>query len=303
MKARTLPVIVNSSSGKGCRPEDIEALEKTFRDAGAEATIYPARDGAEMLSIAKRVVDEGHPVVVAGGGDGTVSAVASMVAGSQSALGVLPLGTLNHFAKDLGISLTPDEAAQVIVANHQVEVDIGEVNGRTFINNSSLGLYPTMVVIREKRRRELGWSKWRALVGATLTVLRRHAMLHVRLCHDGGNFERRTPLVFVGNNEYKREGFEAGSRERLDGGLLSIYLTRRHGRRGLLTLAMRALFGRLEPAVDFEQLNAGSVTIATKHRRPLVATDGEVTVMDAPLEYRIRPRALRVIVPAPQLSA
>jgi diacylglycerol kinase family enzyme len=299
LKPAALPVIVNGAAGKGCSPADIEALREVFRAAGVEATLYPARSGTEMLAIAKRVVQEGHPVVVAGGGDGTVSAVASMVAGSASALGVLPLGTLNHFAKGAGIPLARDEAARTIVANHQVSVDVGEVNGRPFINNSSLGLYPTMVLMREQQQRRFGWSKWRALVWATLTVLRRRPVLDVRLALDNVVQNRRTPLVFIGNNEYKIDGFDVGRRERLDAGLLSIYLLRRHERRGLVWLALRALLGTLHQARDFEALTAHSVGIATRHRRLLVAADGEIFVMDTPLEYRIRPKALRVIVPAP----
>jgi diacylglycerol kinase family enzyme len=303
LKPAALPVIVNAAAGKGCTPEDIEALSEVFRAAGAEATIFPARNGAEMLAIAKRVVQEGHPVVVAGGGDGTVSAVASMVAGSASALGVVPLGTLNHFAKDAGIPLAREDAVRAIVANHQVSVDVGEMNNRTFINNSSLGLYPTMVLMREERRRRFGWGKWRALLWATLTVLRRRPVLDVRLALDKVVQNRRTPLIFIGNNAYKIEGFDVGSRERLDAGLLSIYLTRRHERRGLIGLALRALLGTLHQARDFEALTAHSVGIATRHRRLLVAADGEVFVMDTPLEYRIRPKALRVIVPAPEPAA
>ena len=212
---------------------------------------------------------------------------------------MLPLGTLNHFAKDLGIPLDLDKAALIIAANHQVAIDVGEVNGRLFINNSSLGLYPDLVIIRENQRRRQGRSKWLALFSATMKVLRRHPMLDVRLLLDGEKQDRRTPLVFIGNNEYKVEGFDIGSRERLDAGKLSMYLTRRHGRRGLLGLAARALVGKLRESGDFEALTAQEVTIATRRKSLAVATDGEVTVMKTPLAYTIRPGALRVVAPAP----
>jgi diacylglycerol kinase family enzyme len=296
---RTLPVIVNAISGKGHTAEDLELIRSTFAAAGAEADIRAARSGAEIVELAARAVEERHPVIVAGGGDGTVSTVAGAVAGSGLTLGVLPLGTLNHFAKDLGMPLALEDAVRTIVANHQAEVDVGEVNGRVFVNNSSLGLYPTLVLARESQRRRLGRSKWHALFWATLTVLRRHPMLRVRIILDEVAQDRRTPLVFIGNNEYRVEGFDIGSRERLDAGVLSLYLTRRHGRRGLLGLALRALVGLLHDTRDFEALTAQSITVATKHRALPVATDGEVTVMQSPLEYRIRARGLRVVVPAP----
>lgn len=298
-----LPVIVNAAAGKGCGPQDIEILRAAFHAAGAETTIFPARNGVEMLAIAERIVRDGHPVVVAGGGDGTVSSVASMVAGSNTALGILPLGTLNHFARDAGIPLALDAAVRTIVADHRVRVDVGEVNGRTFINNSSLGLYPKMVVMREERRKRFGWSKWRALAWAALALMRRHSMLDVRLCLGELVQHRRTPLVFVGNNEYTIEGFELGRRERLDSGKLAIYLITRHGRRSLLALALRALVGTLRKARYVEALTAQTVGIATRRHKLLVATDGEVTVMHSPLDYRIRPGALQVIVPASQPAA
>jgi diacylglycerol kinase family enzyme len=109
---------------------------------------------------------------------------------------------------------------------------------------------------------------------------------------------RRTPFVFIGNNEYQVEGFDIGRRERLDGGAFSIYFTRRRGRRGILGLALRALVGRLHDTRDFEALTAHSIRISTKRKTLLVATDGEVTRMRTPLEYRIRPRGLTVVVPA-----
>jgi diacylglycerol kinase family enzyme len=298
-----LPVIVNAAAGKGHGADDFAALRDAFTAAGIEADIRPARNGLELVALAKRAVEEGHPVIVAGGGDGTLSTVAAMLARTGSALGVLPLGTLNHFAKDLGLPLELDAAARVIAANHQARVDVGEVNGRYFINNSSLGLYPTLVIHREIQRRRLGRSKWHALFWATLTVLRRHPMLDVRLCLEDAVEDRRTPLVFIGNNDYSIEGFDIGRRERLDSGALSIYLTRRSGRRGLIGLALRALFGTLHQTRDFEALRAQTVGIETRHKHPAVAIDGEVAILESPLEYRVHPGALRVVVPAPEPAA
>ena len=298
--ANALPVIVNATAGKGYTAAEIEAIGAAFEAAGASVEIMPARVGSDLVKLAERAVKAGHPVIVGGGGDGTMNAIACAVAGSESAMGVLPLGTLNHFAKDLKIPLDLGEAARVVVASHQVEVDVAEVNDRIFINNSSLGLYPELVRVRENQRRSLGRSKWHALFWATLTVLQRHPMLDVRLTLDDATETRRTPMIFIGNNEYQVDGFHIGSRERLDAGTLSIYLTRRRGRRGLLGLALRALIGTLHQARDFEALTAQSLSIATRHKALPVATDGEVTVMKTPLEYRIRPKGLRVIVPAPE---
>jgi diacylglycerol kinase family enzyme len=111
---------------------------------------------------------------------------------------------------------------------------------------------------------------------------------------------RRTPFVLIGNNEYRMEGLAAGERVSLTAGKLSVYLTRHRGSRwGLLRLAAMTLMGKLREAKEFEALTTGEILIETRHRRLKVALDGEVTVMDTPLLYRVRPQALRVIVPAP----
>ncbi len=190
----------------------------------------------------------------------------------------------------------------MIVTGTPMQVDLGEVNGRTFLNNSSLGLYPGIVHDREKQRRQLGRSKWHALFWATMTVLRRSPFLSVRLNIDGEEAVRRTPFVFIGNNIYDMEGFDMGKRERLGAGLLSIYSTQRRSRLKLVGLGLRALFGQLRQLKDFEALTARNIRVETRRRRMLVAIDGELTVMDTPLDYSSRPGALRVLVPASQVS-
>jgi diacylglycerol kinase family enzyme len=131
-------------------------------------------------------------------------------------------------------------------------------------------------------------------------MVRRYPFLHVRLCLEEGELLRRTPFVFIGNNAYQLDLFNIGARVCLDAGALSLYVAHRTGRLGLLVLALRALLGRLHSTKDFDTLCVKAVSIETRSTRLLVATDGEVSVMETPLHYRIRPRALRVIVP--QLS-
>ena len=294
-----LPVIINGVAGTGHAEEECNNLVQIFRSAGVEARILPARSGDELEAIAKREARDKPPVIVAGGGDGTINAVASAIAGSNIALGILPLGTLNHFAKDLRIPLDLEEAARTIAAGHGTDVDVGEVNGQIFLNNSSLGLYPSIVRGRESQQRRLGRGKWPALFWATWTTLRRSPFLNVRLCLDDREQQYTSTFVFIGNNEYVMEGFNVGARERLDAGRLSLYVSQRRGRVGLLALGIRALFGRLHQARDFAAMTAETIVVETRHRRLHVATDGEVNVMDTPLQYRIRVRALRVLVPSP----
>jgi diacylglycerol kinase family enzyme len=251
-----------------------------------------------MTAAARQALDDGRAIVVAGGGDGTINAVASVLVGTGVAFGVLPLGTLNHFAKDIGVPLDLDGAVATIASGVSKKVDVGEVNGQIFLNNSSLGLYPDIVRDREKQQSRLGRGKWLAALWATLGALRRYPFLSVRLrLDDGQEHARRTPFVFIGNNAYTMQGFSIGERARLDAGKLSLYVAQRPGRLGLLRLGWSALCGRLAQERDFDVLDAAGFDIDTRHKRIRVATDGEVTVMATPLRYTIRPGALNVIVP------
>ncbi|HKQ53548.1 MAG TPA: diacylglycerol kinase family protein [Pyrinomonadaceae bacterium] len=294
-------VILNASSGTGDKEIVRKRLAGLFSEGGLDARISLAQSGEDIIELARSAVREGCRPIVAGGGDGTVNAVASVIVGTDNTLGVLPLGTLNHFAKDLHLPLDLDAAARVIAEGREARVDVGEVEGRIFLNNSSLGLYPSIVRHREKQQERLGRGKWPAFLWATLTVLKRYPFLSVRLSTDDQRLIRRTPFVFVGNNEYEMESFDIGARSCLDAGHLSLYVAHRTGRLGLLRLAWRALFGGLRDAEDFDALCTTEVFIETRRPKRLrVATDGEVTIMTTPLHYRVRPGALRVLVPKEQ---
>ena len=238
----SIEVILNASSGTDEKTEARRVLAETFAASGIEAQIWLANSGAEVVELARRAAAGTAHTIVAGGGDGTVNTVAAAVIGAGKTLGVLPLGTLNHFAKDLGIPLELAAAARTIIAGQTVRVDVGEVNGQIFLNNSGLGLYPNIVHEREKKQRS-GQGKWTAFFQAALTVLRRFPFLDVRLSIEGATVRSRTTFVLIGNNEYVTEGLSLGARACLDAGKLSLYMTHRVGRLGLLRLALLALFG------------------------------------------------------------
>jgi len=298
-----IAVILNLSAGADGKNEVADNLTGIFRSGGLDARVTLAASGAEIIEAARRAAREKPRAIVAGGGDGTINAVASTLVGTDIALGVLPLGTLNHFAKDLNILLELEAAARNIITGRVVQVDVGEVNGSIFLNNSSLGLYPSIVRHREKQQEQLGRGKWPAFTWATLTMLRRYPFLSVRLSTNGQELVRRTPFVFIGNNEYQMESFNIGARGCLDAGQLSLYTPHRTGRLGLLRLALRALFGRLREAKDFDALCTKEIWIETHRKRLHVAIDGEVALMDTPLHYRVRSGALRLIAPESRESS
>lgn len=296
-------VLLNAASGSAEGRDTDEKVRQAFRAAGAEARVHSAAGGEGIGELAKRAAAGGDGPLVAAGGDGTVSSVAAAVVGGKREFGVLPLGTLNHFARDLGIPEGLDAAARTVVEGESALVDVGEVNGRVFLNNSSIGLYPRIVKHREDRQERLGWGKWPALIWATVHALHRHRPLDVILSVDGKEIRRSTAFVFVGNNVYDMEGLDIGTRARLDEGQLSVYLSRYARPFDLLVLAFRALFGRLKGAPGFESLRTPELTIETRGSEVRVATDGEISMVKTPLRYRVRPRSLRVVRPRPDPEA
>ena len=292
-----LTCILNSASGCHPGPELREKLSRIFAENGTPARILLASSGTEIPELARRAVKENSQIIVAGGGDGTVNAVANELMGSSITLGVLPLGTLNHFAKDLHIPQDLEGAARNLVSGRAISVDVGEVNGRIFLNNSSLGIYPRIVRQCEEQQKKKGRNRWVALAEASLSILEHYSLLRVRLCLDGKELSRKTPFVFIGNNKYEMKGVHIGGRRRLDAGELCLFAANRASGVELLRLAFRALFGRLREASDFDVLITKQVSIETREPRASVSTDGEVNEMNTPLSYLTHPGALRVIVP------
>lgn len=291
-------VIVNASAGQGCEPSWADDLAEQFSLQGIRAKVTLAKNGIEIHAAAQAAIDEGIPLLIAGGGDGTVNAVASHVASTDLTLGVLPMGTLNHFAKDASIPLELEDAIRNIAHGQRVVVDAAEVNGHLFINNSSIGLYPQLVRHREQQQR-LGRSKWNAFFWAMLSAFRRFPFVRISVHIDGTDYLYKTPFVFVGNNSYTMEGFHIGERTTLNAGVLSFYTAKKTGRAGLLQLAFSALLSRLQQHAGFEAVQTSELRIETRRRSLRVSTDGEVNIFETPLHYRILPGALRVIVPKP----
>lgn len=290
--------IVNGSAGSSKCSAAVRRAAELFEARGCTVTMLVAEEGGDISRLAKEAVQKGASVIVAAGGDGTVNAVATAVLDHDIPLGVLPLGTLNHFAKDTGIPTDLEPAVANIVEGGIAQVDVGEVNGKLFLNNSSLGLYPSIVREREAIQKK-GLGKWLAFAVATLSALGRFPRLRIELqAEDGPPVEGVTSFVFVGNNQYAVSGLCIGEREHLDRGTLWVCRAPKVGRAGLARLSLGALLGR-PSAGALETFKATQVSIMPAKRHILVATDGEVTRMQGPLNYTIRPKALRVVVPRP----
>ena len=292
-----VPVLLN----KGGRAVAADAgiaykVEAALREAGVDAEIELVA-GGDCEVRCKAIAERGDELLIVGGGDGTISAAASALVGTKTKLGILPLGTLNHFSRDLGIPADLGEAAKLIASGSAKRVDVAEMNGRIFINNSAIGLYPLMVVDRDLQRRRLGRSKRLAMLVASVRTLARFNHQRLTLTVNDEKARIDTPLLFVGNNDYRLDIGAPGQRESLDDGQLCVLVMRKKTRRGLIAASIRALFDRARRddmvRIDgVERLRVGS------HRSQLaVSLDGEVVRSAPPLDYRIRKHALTVIAP------
>lgn len=293
---RVLTCILNDKAGSNSAAEAGALIKQVAAKRGWEARVLISSGGADLNLLAAEARAVGG-LVVGGGGDGTIAAVASALVGTGTALGVLPMGTLNHFAKDLGIPVELEKAVQTLFTGKVVRVDVGEVNGRVFLNNSSIGFYPRIVREREREQR-LGRGKWVAFVQAVARIVQQSPTLHVELDEDQGHRQSYdTPFLFIGNNRYAMAGLEIGTRAILDGGKLWVCAAPYAGRLALIALALEALLGFVRDA-DLAAFETGQTDVHMRRGHVLVATDGEVTVMRTPLHYCSRPGALRVVVPA-----
>lgn len=291
-------VILNCSAGSARSDNSvITRVDAALQKQGVHADIWCAASGQEIEDLAERAVQSDEETIVAGGGDGSISAVAGKLVGTSKKLGVLPLGTLNHFAKDIKMPLDLDLAARAIVIGEEKRVDVGEINGRFFLNNSSIGLYPRIVRHREAQQERLGRGKWPAFGWAVLSVLKIYPTLRLKLVANDREMIVKTPFLFVGNNSYRMDILRIGAREQLDEGVLSVYYVRGTGRLGLFALMLRSFAGRVEQAKNFETLAVSELRVLTPEKSAAVSTDGEVSRFLSPLVYKIHPKALRVIVP------
>ena len=294
-------MIVNRQGGtlKAKSDDGEDQLREAFAAAGVDADIRPTDPDKLSSALGEAAKAPGLDAVVAGGGDGTLSCAAGHLAGTGRPLGILRLGTLNHLARDAGIPAKLEEAAAIIAAGHVSEIDLAEVNGRVFVNNSSVGLYPDMVRLREAEQERKGRSKRLAMLSASLTTLRHFRRHRLWISAEGLEAPIHTPLLFVGNNRYEVNLFGLGKRGTLDAGELCIYAIRARSRLGLVWAGVRGIFGKLDQQRDFVTAYVAEAEVSSSRESLTVSADGETVRMETPLRYRILPKALKLIVPAP----
>lgn len=295
---KPFPVVVNRGGGAASRAGDtlVDQIESAFKAAGLSADVHVV-DGNALTDTIERLAIT-HDAIAIGGGDGTQGCAAAILARAGTAHAILPLGTRNNLARQLGIPLDLEGSVQVIAAGHTRAIDLSEVNGQSFVNNASIGIYPKLVKFREAGRRR-GLPKWLANVPAAVRVLRNLGHRRYRLVLDNAAQPVVTPLLFIGNNVYSLDSGKVGSRDAMDDGKMSVFAVAKNTRWGLIGFAIRTLRGKSDPARDFAAIGTcETLTVSTKRRRRIsVALDGEVHKMVTPLNFTIRLGVLSVFVP------
>lgn len=277
-------LVYNPKSGSAL---DATTLRAKCRAAGITVDSLIAIDDQLATKLAPHI-KKGATIGVIGG-DGTVSAVAGLVAHTKATLVPLPGGTLNHFTKDLGIPQDIDEALHRAAKNKPCTIDIAKVNDTYFINNSSLGLYPASLRERQKIQSRLG--KWPAAVIASLRALFRFKTYHVTI--DSHSFD--TAFIFVGNNRYTLDPLASNDRTSLNEGVLTVYISSASSYLELIKTVFVVLIGRTHALHDFGEYHPTALTIETKKQRSVaISHDGEVSQCTPPLTYTIEAGALRI---------
>lgn len=294
-------VLLNSGAGT-IRGEDDEAViakvERTLIAAGHEVEVVLAGGRELQGALAERLARDPPDAVVVGGGDGSVSGAAATLCGSDIALGVLPLGTMNLFARSLGMPLDLDAALKVLATSaRRRKIDLGEVNGRLFTHHVSMGLQPRLVAMREKTDYGSRIGKILATLRALLMVMTNPPRLTVRVTLEDKTFDLETPALVVSNNLFGPDHLPYA--DELDRGELGVYICTSHRPADVLQVTLEALLGAWHQRGRVKTLTARSMTVErrSRRRRRIVATvDGELVTFDGAIEMTVRPGCLTVLV-------
>jgi diacylglycerol kinase family enzyme len=301
-------IVLNARSG-ACDAVAVRTeIEAALSEGGRRFEVLPterARSVGEAAADAVRRARQSDGVVVAAGGDGTLNAVAQALRGCDLALGIIPLGTFNYFARAHGVPQEPGAAARALLGAQPISAQVGLVNDRCFLVNASIGLYPQLLEDREAFKKVHGRSRAMALLSGMATLLRERRQWRLRIESEQGRRELRTPTLFVGNNalQLERIGIPEAALVAQGKGVLAAVVVRAISTASMVGLALRGALGRLGDSeqVDtfgFRELLADPLG----YRRIKVACDGEVLRMTPPLHFRAGP-PLMLLAPAAEDSA
>lgn len=288
-------VIANARSGASARVA--ATLDRAMTVFGKRAELRTFT--GDPAPVAKQAIRDGFSIVVAAGGDGTVAGVAHALAGTPAVMGVLPMGTFNFFARGLHTPADAAEAANAILEGAPHDIAVGSVNGKVFLNNVALGLYPEILDEREAAYKRWGRSRILAHLSTLRTLLRLQRPMDLRIVADGKAQKRRSPMIFIARSAYQLDQFGVVGAQAISEDRFAVYIARQTTRMGLLKLAWRLMRpGKVDLSDCLELLTPKTLVIDQPRRKRIrIAHDGERQKMALPLTFRIDHNVLSVILP------
>jgi diacylglycerol kinase family enzyme len=308
-----LQFVVNAAAGSSDAATKREVIESALQAAGRSGELLFSRP-ADLARVAQQAAAKAiasRTAVVAVGGDGTLNTVAQAAHAVGCAMGVVPQGTFNYFARTHGIPADPAEAARLLLAWTPSPVQVAAVNDRVFLVNASVGLYPELLEDREAYKARFGRSRWVAFCAASATLLRAQRQLRLHIEQGASVRDVRTLTLFVGNNRLQLQQLGVQPQGSPDSGpaagLITAVMLRPIGTLSMIRLMLHGALGTLGEAQSVERFEFDHMvvkpTLAAGRRGVKVAFDGEVTRMRAPLDFRVLAKPLHLLMPRPPKPA
>ena len=292
--ATPLCVIANAKAGKGKAGTGLE----TLLDAHPGSfTVRRVRKGSQLEAAAAQAIEDGFRGIIGAGGDGTISAIANAVAGTDASLGAIPLGTFNYFARRHAMPEDPEQAIETVLAGDSHAADVGVLNGRVFLNNASLGLYPAVLQQRERAYKKWGRSRFLAVFSALRTLRQFRTGLRMKITVDGRVFRLKTPSAFIACNPFQLRSVNLEGAEYVEQGQLVLIAAPDCGRFRLMLNFLRLGMGLAQRGREFEMICGTEILVEISRKYQLVAIDGERVRLKAPFDFRMNRGAITVIAP------
>ncbi len=295
----TVALVANARAGAEDTDDLVAMIRQRIEPAVRALKVHRVRHGRDVAGVVRGAVAQGADVVAALGGDGTQSAVAGALAGSDTVMAVLPGGTFNYFARELGVE-TLEAALDALAGGVVAGRDLGAINGRAFINNASFGLYPHILEHREAIYRSWGRSRIATYCSILLALRDMNDPMHLAVTVDGALHRFHSPLAFVARSAFQLENLGLEGAEAVRGGRFALFVARGKSPGALAAASWRLARGRTVRGEDFDLVIADEMEVETGAARRLVALDGEKERMSAPFHLKVLRDALQVIVPAAQ---
>lgn len=305
--ASSLQFVINAAAGSSAADTKREVIESVLQTEGRRGDLHfcTPRDLERVARESAQRALATRTAVVAVGGDGTLNAVAQAAHAAGCAMGVVPQGTFNYFARTHGIPADPADAVRLLLRSLPAPVQVAGINERLFLVNASLGLYPDLLEDREAYKARFGRSRWVAFMAAFATVLRAQRRLRLHIEMGGKVRDVQALTLFVGNNRLQLQQFGAEPEDTLAGtpgdGSMAGLVLRPIGTLSMIGLMLHGAMGRLDEAADVERFEfehlVVRLTLPQGRSGVKVAFDGEVMMMRAPLDFRVLRKPLHLLMP------